>query len=102
MENVSITFGDVLYFLGLVITAGGAQAVISRWLSPARKFKQTVEDKVDKSAFEELKAKGYGGIVTNITWGDTYLNDPMEFELMKEKVQISLRMGSLEILIYER
>ena len=57
MENVSITLGDVLYFLGLVITAGGAQAVISRWLSPAKKFKKSVEDNVDKSAFDELKAK---------------------------------------------
>ena len=46
-----------------------------------------------RARLEELKAKGYGGIVTNITWGETYLNDPMEFELMKEKVQICKELG---------
>lgn len=57
MEELNITLGDIIYFLGLIITVGGAQVVISRWLSPAKRLKQTVDDKVDKSAFNELKTK---------------------------------------------
>ena len=57
MENVSITLEDVLYFLGIIVTVGSVQAVITRWLSPVKKFKNSVEDKVDKSTFDELKAK---------------------------------------------
>ena len=53
-----------------------------------------------RARLEELKAKGYGGIVTNITWGETYLNDPMEFELMKEKVKICKELG-MRLWIYD-
>ena len=53
-----------------------------------------------RARIEELKAKGYGGIVTNITWGENYLNDPMEFELMKEKVQICKELG-MRLWVYD-
>ena len=62
----------------------------------------TYEEKCAKirARVEELKAKGYGGIVTNIAWGDNYLNDPTEFELMKEKVQICKELG-MRLWIYD-
>ena len=62
----------------------------------------TYEEKCAKmrARIEELKAKGYGGIVTNIAWGQTYLNDPTEFELMKEKVQICKELG-MRLWIYD-
>ena len=62
----------------------------------------TYEEKCAKirARVEELKAKGYGGIVTNIAWGQTYLNDPTEFELMKEKVQICKELG-MRLWIYD-
>ena len=62
----------------------------------------TYEEKCAKmrARIEELKAKGYGGIVTNIAWGDNYLNDPTEFELMKEKVQICKELG-MRLWIYD-
>ena len=75
-------------------------------LKMTHKFKfepeDTYEEKCAKirARVEELKAKGYGGIVTNIAWGENYLNDPTEFELMKEKVQICKELG-MRLWIYD-
>lgn len=57
MENIEITFETVLAILGVVVTAGAAQAVISRWLSPYKKLKEDVKIKVNKSEFEALKTE---------------------------------------------
>lgn len=53
-----------------------------------------------RARFEDLKAKGYGGVVTNIMRGETYLKDPAEFELMKEKVKFCKELG-LRLWIYD-
>jgi len=53
-----------------------------------------------RARIEELKAKGYGGIVTNIPWGDNYFKDPVDFKLMKDQVQICKELG-MRLWIYD-
>ena len=40
-----------------------------------------------RARVQDLKDKGYGGIVTNVLFGKDYLKDPVEFQLMREKAQ---------------
>lgn len=54
-EEITITVETLLKILGVIITLGGATAVISRWLSPLKTLKENVENKVDKADFDELK-----------------------------------------------
>lgn len=53
--NFEITLNTLMYLLGLIAAAGAATAVISRWLSPYKKLKEDVANKVDKAEFEALK-----------------------------------------------
>lgn len=57
MENIEITFKTILAILGVVVSVGTAQAVITRWLSPYRKMKDDVKNKVDMTEFTALKEK---------------------------------------------
>ena len=43
MESITITAQTLLALVGVIVTVGGATAVISRWLSPYRMLKKTVE-----------------------------------------------------------
>lgn len=63
-NEITITVETLLKILGVIITLGGATAVISRWLSPFKTLRQNVENKVDKADFDDLKKefdtiKGY-------------------------------------------
>lgn len=56
MDNeIIITVETLLKALGVIITLGGATAVISRWLSPFKALRQSVENKATKAEFNELK-----------------------------------------------
>ena len=57
MENIEITVKTILAIFGAIATAGAAQAVFSRWLSPYKKLKEDVKNKVDKTEFDALKTK---------------------------------------------
>lgn len=57
MENIEITVKTLLVIFGAITTAGAAQAVFSRWLSPYKKLKEDVKDKVSKSEYEAQKAE---------------------------------------------
>ncbi len=43
MENVTISFGNILWFLGFVVTLGGAIAVFSRFFAPFKELKARVD-----------------------------------------------------------
>ena len=43
MENVTITAQTLLALVGVIAAVGSATAVISRWLSPYKALKKTVE-----------------------------------------------------------
>lgn len=63
-NEITITVETLLKFLGVIITLGGATAVISRWLSPFKALRKNVDNKVDKADFDALKKdfdiiKGY-------------------------------------------
>ena len=45
-----------------------------------------------RARIEDLKAKGYGGIVTNVRY-ENYMKDPDEWPLMKEKVAVCKELG---------
>ncbi len=53
-----------------------------------------------RQRIRELKDKGYGGLVTNVAFGEDYLKDPVEFQLMQEKVRICKELG-LRLWIYD-
>ena len=57
MENIEITLETILAILGIVVTAGAAQAVFSRWLSPYKKLKEDVKNKVSKAENDALKTE---------------------------------------------
>lgn len=57
MENLSITLGDILFLLGIVVTVGAVEVVISRWRNPSKKLREDVKNKVDKSDFDRLSDK---------------------------------------------
>ncbi len=52
-----------------------------------------------RARIEELKAKGYGGIVTNIRY-DEYPENPDEWKLMQEKVRVCKELG-LRMWLYD-
>lgn len=56
-KQIIITVESLLWVLGIIITLGGATAVISRWTSPYRKLKEDVKAKVDRVDFDNLKAE---------------------------------------------
>ena len=43
-----------------------------------------------RARIEDLKTKGYGGIVTNVRY-ENYMKDPDEWPLMQEKVKVAQR-----------
>lgn len=49
--------------------------------------------------FEELKEKGYSGVVTNVSF-DNYMKDADEWELLKDKIQICKKLG-LRMWLYD-
>ena len=53
-----------------------------------------------RQRIRELKDQGYGGLVTNVAFGEDYLKDPVEFQLMQEKVRICKELG-LRLWIYD-
>ena len=55
MENIDVVIKAVLAICGVIVTIGGATAVISRWLSPYKTLKKKVDEKADKSEIETLK-----------------------------------------------
>lgn len=56
-NEITITVETLLKIMGVIITLGGATAVISRWLSPFKILRQNVENKVDRADFDELKKR---------------------------------------------
>ena len=52
-----------------------------------------------RARIEDLKAKGYGGIVTNVRY-ENYMKDPDEWPLMKEKVRVCRELG-LRLWLYD-
>ena len=52
-----------------------------------------------RARIADLKAKGYGGIVTNVS-AEKYLKDSVEWELMKEKVRVCKELG-LRMWLYD-
>ncbi len=52
-----------------------------------------------RARIEDLKAKGYGGIVTNVRY-ENYMKDPDEWPLMKEKVKVCRELG-LRLWLYD-
>lgn len=57
MEDIETTVRTILAILGVITTAGAAQAVFSRWLSPYKKLKEDVNNKVSKGEHEAQKAE---------------------------------------------
>lgn len=43
VENIAISFGDILWFLGFVVALGSAIAVFSRFFSPFKELKARVD-----------------------------------------------------------
>lgn len=52
-----------------------------------------------RARIEDLKAKGYGGIVTNVAF-ENYLEDADEWKLMQEKVKVCKELG-LRLWLYD-
>lgn len=54
MKDITISFEGVLYFLGFIVTAGGAIKVIQK-LNPLKKIREALNAKAEKEEFELLK-----------------------------------------------
>ena len=52
-----------------------------------------------RARIEDLKTKGYGGIVTNVRY-ENYMKDPDEWPLMQEKVKVCKEHG-LRLWLYD-
>lgn len=55
LEEINITVETILKALAIITAIGGATAVISRWFGPFKALRQSVDNKVDKADFDELK-----------------------------------------------
>lgn len=65
------------------------------------KSTDSYEEKYDciRERFIDLKEKGYGGVVTNISF-DNYMKDVDEWKLLEDKIQICKELG-LRMWLYD-
>lgn len=57
VNDINLIIKVILAVCGAIVTIGGATAVISRWLSPYKALKKTIEGKADKSELEAFKGE---------------------------------------------
>lgn len=55
--DITITGNQILAILGVIVTLGAVEAVITRWLKPFKTLKKSLENKADKEDFEALQKK---------------------------------------------
>ncbi len=56
-NEIVITVEGLLWFAAAIVTLGGAAAVLSKWVAPARKLRKDVDGKVDRADFLALKER---------------------------------------------
>lgn len=55
MEEVTISLGNVAWFLGFLVTVGAVIKMVHSWFKPIKKLKEDIDNKVDKAEFEKVK-----------------------------------------------
>ena len=58
--------------------------------------KRIIEKRID-----DLRKKGYGGIVTNVDMDQNYLHDAESWELFRHAVQYAVNQRGMKIWIYD-
>ena len=53
------------------------------------------------SAIDLYQEHGYGGVVTNVAWGENYLTSPAAWELLEEVVSYAIDEKDMRVMLYD-